>query len=247
MFFNDERKLTLLASWIKESRYTVVLTGAGMSTESGIPDFRSSKGLWRNIDPSTVASKYALNNNYELFRDFYIMRIENLGGCEPHEGYKILADWERRGLVSCIATQNVDGLHRIAGSHNIYELHGNIRTIRCENCNNAAEIKEFLECKPCPKCGGKLRPNVVLFGESLPYEELENAIQAISKANLVIVIGTSLQVYPVNQLPDLCKGKKVYINLDVDIHNDQFDLVIKGSARDVLTRLEELLQKPDEK
>lgn len=247
MLFNDERKLALLASWIKESGYTVVLTGAGMSTESGIPDFRSSKGLWRNIDPSMVASKYALDNNYELFRDFYTMRLENLRGCKPHEGHKILADWERRGLVSCIATQNVDGLHKLAGSNNIFELHGNIRTIRCETCNNAAEIKEFLERKPCPKCGGKLRPNVVLFGESLPYEELENAIQAISKANLVIVIGTSLQVYPVNQLPDLCKGKKVYINLDVDMHNHQFDLVIKGSARDVLTRTEILLKGLNEK
>jgi len=239
---NDEKKLTLLASWIKESRHTVVLTGAGMSTESGIPDFRSSKGLWRNIDPRTVASKDALDNNYELFRDFYTMRIENLRDCKPHEGHKILADWERRGFISCIATQNVDGLHHMAGSEKIYELHGNIRTIRCEDCDAPAEMTEFLERKPCPNCGGKLRPNVVLFGESLPYTELYNATQEISKAELVIVIGTSLQVYPVSQLPDLCKGKKVYINLDVDIHSHQFDLVIKGSARDVLTRTNTLLQ-----
>ncbi len=237
----DSRKLSLLASWMKQSKYTVVLTGAGMSTESGIPDFRSAGGWWRNIDPATVASRYALENQYELFRDFYIMRINTLEGCKPHEGHKVLAEWEKRGLVHCIATQNVDQFHQEAGSRNVYELHGNIRTIRCEDCSNAVELKDFLEKKPCVKCKGKLRPNVVLFGESLPYEALDNATGAISKADLAVVIGTSLQVYPVNQLPELCKGKKVYINLDTGRSSSQFDLVIEGSARDVLTKVEMLL------
>lgn len=126
----DSSKLSLLASWMKQSKYTVVLTGAGMSTESGIPDFRSASGWWRNIDPTTVASRYALKNQYELFRDFYIMRINTLEGCKAHEGHKVLAEWEKRSLVHCIATQNVDRFHQEAGSRNVYELHGNIRTVR---------------------------------------------------------------------------------------------------------------------
>jgi NAD-dependent deacetylase len=239
----DNSKLSLLASWMKESKYTVVLTGAGMSTESGIPDFRSAGGWWRNIDPATVASTQALSNQYELFREFYTMRINTLEGCKPHEGHKILAELEKRGLIHCIATQNVDRFHQEAGSGNVYELHGNIRTVRCEDCTTEAALKDFTDGKPCFRCGGKLRPNVVLFGESLPCDALDNTVHAISKADLVIVIGTSLQVYPVNQLPNLCKGRKAYINLDTGGNCSQFDLVIEGSAGNVLFELKLLLDK----
>ena len=134
--------IELLASWIKESKYTVVLTGAGMSTESGIPDFRSKDGWWKNLDPTTVASTYALENKYDLFRDFYIMRINTLKNCKPHIGHKILADWEKRGLVQCIATQNVDRFHHEAGSKNVYELHGNIRTVKCEDCGANGQLED---------------------------------------------------------------------------------------------------------
>jgi NAD-dependent deacetylase len=123
----------------------------------------------------------------------------------------------------------------------VYELHGNIRTIRCEECAAGAELEEFVGKKSCRKCGGRLRPNVVLFGESLPHDAFNNTIKAISKADLVIVIGTSLQVYPVNQLPELCKGKKVYINMDVDSKHNQFDLIIKGSSGEILSSVNMLL------
>jgi len=237
----ESKGLNQLASWIKESKYTVVLTGAGMSTESGIPDFRSPTGWWRNIDPKEVASKFALDNQYELFREFYIMRINRLKNCKPNIGHIILADWEKRGLMNLIATQNVDRFHQEAGSNNVYELHGNIRTIRCEECGVGAELEEFLDKKACGKCSGRLRPNVVLFGESLPYDVFNNTVNAISKARLVIVIGTSLQVYPVNQLPELCKGKKVYINMDMGGKCEQFDLAIEGSAGEILYKVNMLL------
>mgnify|MGYP000962090879 CR=1 FL=1 len=230
-------KLELLSSWIKGSKNTVIFTGAGMSTESGIPDFRSKSGWWKNIDPTTVASTRALKSNYELFRDFYIMRINTLKDCKPHNGHKIIADWEKGKLVNCVATQNVDRFHQEAGSEEVYELHGNIKTIRCQRCSKEADLREFMDKETCKNCGGPLRPNVVLFGESLPYEALNSATKAIEKADLVIVIGTSLQVYPVSQLPGLCKGKKVYINLDVDSQARGFDMIVEGSAGEILSKL----------
>ncbi|MEK4628508.1 NAD-dependent deacylase [Solibacillus sp. FSL R7-0682] len=230
-----------LVEWMKNSNSTVVLTGAGMSTESGIPDFRSQSGWWQNIDPRSVASVESLQHHYELFREFYQMRIEALTNIEPHIGHQILADWEKRGLVALIATQNVDQLHHKAGSEEVAELHGNIVTIRCTSCVKPHTIEHFLNNSVCTYCTGKLRPNVVLFGESLPQEAWNRSFNEIQNADLVIVIGTSLEVYPVNQLPRMARGKLVYINLDVSGSTRQFDLVLEGSAGEVLTKIDQKL------
>lgn len=230
-----------LVDWIKQSASTVVLTGAGMSTESGIPDFRSQSGLWQTIDPRTVASVESLENDYEVFRNFYKMRLEALLNCFPHQGHVILADWERRGLVSLVATQNVDQFHQVAGSEEVAELHGNIVTFRCNDCNKPHTKEQFMNDSVCVYCIGKLRPNVVLFGEALPQEAWNQALNEIQNADLVIVIGTSLEVYPVNQLPKMARGKLVYINLDITGNNRQFDLVIEGTAGDVLAEINEAL------
>ena len=229
-------EIKTLARWIKSSTYTVVLTGAGMSTESGVPDFRSVGGWWRNINPQTVANIRAFQENYPLFREFYTMRLEKLQDCDPHEGHEVLAKLEEAGLCHFIATQNVDGFHQQAGSQNVAELHGNIHRIRCQNCSRAYEEAEFIDGIDC-SCGGQLRPGVVLFGEYLPEEAWQQALAAIEKADLVIVIGTSLQVSPVNQLPALTRGKKVYINFDIDGFSNSFDCIIQGSARDTLMAL----------
>ncbi|MGE7690264.1 SIR2 family NAD-dependent protein deacylase [Lysinibacillus sp. NPDC097214] len=229
--------IELLSDWLQSSNSTVILTGAGMSTESGIPDFRSASGWWNNIDPRTVATTEALVQNYSLFHEFYKMRIENLEKVAPHEGHQILAAWEKRGIVSLVATQNVDGFHQLAGSQRVEELHGSIRSIRCHRCEKAASMESFLHKESCVHCGGKLRPNVVLFGENLPQVSWNNAMEAIRAAELVLVIGTSLEVYPVNQLPLMTKGKTAYINLDIAQHAVQFDLTIEGKIKEVLQQL----------
>lgn len=233
--------LSQLAGWIKESKYTVVFTGAGMSTESGVPDFRSKEGLWKNIDPRTVATIDALEENYPLFHEFYSMRIRALEECKPHEGYHILANWEKEGKIHFIATQNVDGFHKRAGSKEVHELHGSIYTARCNECQLPARGVDFLNGSSCQRCGGKLRPNVVLFGEMLPEEPWIKSMNAIQRSDLVIVIGTSLQVYPVNQLPQLTKGRVVFIN-EEDVHEDyEFDLIIRDKAGVVLQKINEMI------
>lgn len=229
-----------LKDWLIASKKTVVLTGAGMSTESGIPDFRSQGGLWQNIDPRVVANIETLETNYELFREFYKMRIQTLQQSRPHKGHEVLAAWQERGLISLIATQNVDRFHTLAGATNVQELHGNITTVRCMDCGQPGEQAAFLADEPCT-CGGKLRPNVVLFGEMLPEEALDVSMQAIEEADLVLVIGTSLEVYPVNQLPFMTMGKLVYMNLEPATADHGFDLVLQGKAGELLGQVEQLV------
>lgn len=231
-----------LAHWMLQSNSTVILTGAGMSTESGISDFRSRTGWWRNIDPRTVASVESLQQNYELFREFYQMRIQSLTDCEPHQGHDILAKWEMRGHLNLIATQNVDRFHQQAGNDAVAELHGNIVTIRCQACGKPLPLAHFMENAVCTYCNGKLRPNVVLFGETLPEQAWNRSLKEIQGADLVIVIGTSLEVYPVNQLPAMCQGRLVYINLDVAGNNGDFELIIQGTAGGVLAEVDKYLQ-----
>lgn len=236
----EQSKINKLKEWLQDSEHTVVLTGAGMSTESGIADFRSRDGIWKKINPMELASTSALNNNYEKFYEFYKMRIESLSAHRPHDGYYILADWEKRGLIDSIITQNVDDFHLLAGSKRVYRIHGSINEFRCSRCNHTASKEDFLEKRACVKCKGNLRPGVVLFGGSLPEKDLSIAIEEMKKADLVIVIGTSLTVFPVSQLPDISNGKKVYINREIPSGNS-FDLKFEASAGQLLEKIDRAL------
>ncbi|PTX60275.1 NAD-dependent deacetylase [Melghirimyces profundicolus] len=234
----DNGKLKRLLAWLEESRCTSVLTGAGMSTESGIPDFRSREGFWRNLDPRTVATVDAMKHHYDEFHRFYSARIRALRKVRPHRGHDVLASWERQGRVHAVATQNVERLHQEAGSRNVYELHGSILDFRCARCGEDAEREEFLRRSPCPSCGGPLRPGIVLFGEILPERAWENAFQSMERSDLVLVIGTRLEVSPVNRLPMVSGGKKVLINAQPTEMDHDFDLVIRGKAGELLHQLE---------
>ena len=240
---------TVLADLLNESKRTIVYTGAGMSTESGLPDFRSAKtGMWETEDPAKVASVTALNQQVEQFFQFYKQRVIAAKETGPHKGHDILAKWEKDGLINGIITQNVDGFHTMAGSKNVMELHGTLRNVHCETCgkaygNERYELDEFY----CD-CGGTLRPSVVLFGEMLPEEAFIQAIFESEKADLFIVLGSSLTVTPANQFPLIAKeqgAKLVIINMEPTEMDHFADLVI--NERKIGEILNEADQKVDSK
>ncbi len=217
----------VLLDKLKESNYTVVLTGAGMSTESGLPDFRSSEGLWEKEDPSRIASTDALNRNIEKFFEFYRHRVLGLKDCKPHAGHEILAKWEKEGIIKSVITQNVDGFHREAGSRNVAELHGTLQKVHCHSCGKEYDNDKYVNEQYQCECGGKLRPSVVLFGEMLPEDALLMATEESEKADLFIVLGSSLTVTPANQFPLIAKQHGAYLAIvnmeptELDIYADE--------------------------
>ena len=184
---------------------TVVFTGAGMSTDSGLPDFRSKGGVWSKVDPMELATATAMRRNYDKIHEFYSQRFKQMGEAAPNRGHQILADWESRGLISCIITQNIDGLHEKAGSRTIYELHGSVGKVRCMECGGLATQAAFIARTPCAGCGGRLRPGVILFEEGLPSDAFDLSWKASEESNVFIVLGSSLQVSPANQMPVAAK------------------------------------------
>ena len=218
------------SQWLKESNHTVIFTGAGMSTESGLPDFRSKTGLWKQKDPTKLASTTALTHYREDFYAFYKTRIEALQQVEPHAGHQEIAHWEKKGLLQSIITQNVDGLHQKAGSKNVAELHGNLTSLRCHDCGRQESMDLYLQDKTtCQTCGGFLRPNVVLFGEMLPEEAIITAETETNQAELFIVLGSSLTVTPAATFPQIAKqngATLVIINQEKTPLDTIADLVI---------------------
>lgn len=221
-----------------------VFTGAGMSTDSGLPDFRSAKGIWNKMDPMELATESAMRGSYDRFYEFYALRLEQMKEAAPNGGHRILADWETRGLVSCVITQNVDGLHTAAGSKNVFELHGSVEKVRCMDCALAAPFGDFMAKKPCARCGGLLRPGVVLFSESLPEDALDGAWDAAGEAKVFIVLGSSLQVSPANYLPVVAKragAVLVICNHNPTPLDNMADYVTNEGIADFLAALDSLL------
>lgn len=233
----------MLANWLKDSNYTVVFTGAGMSTESGLPDFRSSKGLWKQKDPSQLASTQALNHNVEEFIAFYRERVLGVNEYHPHKGHHILAKWEDKGIIKSIITQNVDGFHEAAGSKKVAELHGTLQKLHCQQCGKKFNSEEYIQEEYYCDCGGVLRPSIVLFGESLPQDAFQFALEESEKADLFIVLGSSLTVTPANQFPLIAKEKGatlVIVNQEPTDFDRFADLVIQDK------KIGELLKELDE-
>ena len=191
--------VSALASLLRERRPCVVLTGAGISTESGIPDFRSSAGIWAQYDPMEYATIDAFRRNPVKVWSFYALRLDVLAEAEPNAGHLALAELERRGFVQAVVTQNIDRLHQRAGSRNVVEVHGSIRTAECLACGATCPLEE--PAPRCPRCSALMKPGVVMFGELLPVAAIERATALARRAGVLVVVGSTLEVYPVAGLP----------------------------------------------
>lgn len=223
----------MVSDWLRQANHTVIFTGAGMSTESGLPDFRSAnQGVWGKKDPAKVASVQAMNSNVEEFIEFYRARIDGVGDFGPHDGHRLLAAWESQGLVKSIITQNVDGFHQLAGSTSVAELHGTLQQVFCQSCGTSFSSDLYKErTYDCPACNGRLRPSVVLFGEMLPEKPFEQAYEESLRADLFIVLGSSLSVSPANQFPLIAKengARLVIVNEEATDYDRYADKVIQG-------------------
>jgi NAD-dependent deacetylase len=203
-----------LAELLRDSRCAVVLTGAGVSVPSGIPDFRSpGSGLWENVDPMEVAHIDAWRRDPDRFWQFYGDRFASLFDKQPNEAHLALAELERRGLVRGVITQNVDRLHRKAGSTRLIEVHGSIEYSVCMDCRGKMSLESVMEqlrstggAPECPSCVSPLKPDVVLFGELLPEQAMSEAQALALEADLMVCVGSSLEVYPVAGLPAITHG-----------------------------------------
>ena len=236
-----------LAELMQDRRPCVVLTGAGISTESGIPDFRSPGGIWAEYDPMEYATIDAFLADPAKVWDFYGKRLAMLGSAEPNDGHRALAELEERGWVRAVITQNIDRLHERAGSRALVEVHGSIRTSSCLDCGAVvpfAEVTALLPVPACPSCGRVLKPDVVMFGELLPEAAIARAMQLAAQAALLLVVGSSLEVYPVASLPletIAAGGAVAIVNRGETPFDSRATITIDAGAGETLRALAERL------
>jgi NAD-dependent deacetylase len=236
---------TMLAELIRANQPCVALTGAGVSTESGVPDFRSAGGIWERFDPYEVASIDAFHRDPARVWEFYALRLDVLRAAEPNAAHRALAALERAGLVEAVITQNVDRLHAAAGSQEVIEVHGTIAQARCLGCSAVVGSDDLeLPLPHCPRCGAVLKPDVVMFGELLPAEAIDRATTLAQQAALLLVVGSSLEVWPVAGLPDetLSHGGEVAIvNRGPTLYDGVATLVVHASAGETLAEAARVL------
>ena len=230
----------MLAELIRANQPCVALTGAGVSTESGIPDFRSAGGIWAQYDPYEVASIEAFRRDPERVWEFYARRLDVLADATPNPAHRALAELESLGLVQAVVTQNVDGLHAAARSREVIEVHGSIASAVCLACGRHEErVRDLLPLPMCADCGAVLKPGVVMFGELLPVGAIDRATALAQSAELLLVVGTSLEVWPVAGLPEETLahgGRLAIVNRDPTPYDERAYLVVHASAGETLAR-----------
>ena len=238
----------LIAGWVHESSALVVFTGAGVSTESGIPDFRSPGGIWTKYDPRELTfQRYLASPEFRKIRWRMFMEMDEIWNARPNPAHLAMAELDRLGKLKAVITQNVDGLHQDAGvpADKVIELHGANREVYCLSCNArwpAIEIRdriqrEGLEIPDCAVCGGLLKTATVSFGQPMPQAELRRAEQLSREADLMLVVGSTLVVQPAALMPMIAKdhgARVVIINLSESAGDDYADLVIRGKAGEVM-------------
>lgn len=238
-----------LVERIRGGHRMVALTGAGVSTESGIPDFRSAGGLWENTDPMRVASIQGFLDDPEGFYRFWREKFAALTHAEPNVAHRVLATLEGRHKLASVITQNIDGLHRKAGSQRVHEVHGSFQRARCLRCGTNYPISEVFEqsrrweVPHCDMCGGLIKPDVVLFGEMLP-DAFQLATRDVSQADTLLVLGSSLEVHPVAGLVPQAKASGasvVLVNRDEGPYDQLADLVVQGELGELMRAVESRL------
>lgn len=236
------RELEQLQKMIDESKSIVFFGGAGVSTESGIPDFRSVDGLYHqkyDYPPETILSHTFYRQKTSEFYRFYRDKMLCLSA-KPNAAHLKLAELEKAGKLKAVVTQNIDGLHQAAGSKTVYELHGSVLRNYCESCGKFYDAQYILDSKDVPRCecGGFIKPDVVLYEEGLDNTIMTNAIRAIASADMLIIGGTSLVVYPAAGLIDYYKGNKlVVINKAPTSRDSMADLVISGPIGEIFSQI----------
>lgn len=237
-----DRKIRLLKDWARESSNIVFFGGAGVSTESGIPDFRSTDGIYHqqyDYPPEEILSHtFFLRNPGEFFR-FYRAKMLCLDA-KPNAAHRKLAQWEQEGKLKAIVTQNIDGLHQAAGSKKVFELHGSVLRNTCMRCGRFYDAQSILRSEGVPHCdcGGIIKPDVVLYEEGLDQWTLQGAVDVIADADMLIVGGTSLAVYPAAGLVDFYAGNRlVLINRDKTPLDGRADLVLHGKIGEIMAQL----------
>lgn len=234
---------TTLQQWVNESRSLVFFGGAGVSTESGIPDFRSTDGLYNQsyaYPPEVILSHSFFERRPEEFFRFYREKMLCLTA-RPNAAHKKLAELEKAHILSAVITQNIDGLHQMAGSKNVLELHGSIHRNTCLSCGRSFDAETILRSEGIPRCpcGGVIKPDVVLYEEQLDASVLEASIRALREADCVIVGGTSLAVYPAAGLLQYYTGSRlILINKSPTPYDDRADLLIQGPIGKILGKIQ---------
>ncbi len=252
----EEEKIEQAAKLIQQSSHMVAFTGAGHSTASGIPDFRSPhSGLWEKHNPMLVASIWAFRLNPHNFYDWIRPMVDTLLQAEPNRAHVALAELERLGYLQVVITQNIDDLHQRAGSERVLELHGHLREATCVRCYQKVSVDPALAESirggnvPHCKCGGILKPDVILFGEQLPIRVLNGAMREARHCDLILVAGSSLEVTPAADIPFLAVdsgAKAIIVNLEPTAFDSRADVVIHGDVSDILPRLVHAVSEMDD-
>ena len=243
---NDlEEKIKNIAKLIVDSNYAIILSGAGVSTESGIPDFRGRSGIWKEFNPLIYGNIAIMKKDPSVFWKLGRKIAPTLLKAKPNPGHIAIAELEKMKKIKCVITQNIDGLHQAAGSERVYEVHGSLNKFICMQCSSNYSLEyvipKILRGTPkCDSCGSYLKPNVVLFGESLPEDQVEKAQEEAEKADLIIVTGSALEVAPVNLIPKIVTshgGKFIIINDESTWLDEVADIVIHNKTGIILPKL----------
>jgi NAD-dependent deacetylase len=249
----DQDKIERAADLIRHSRHMVAFTGAGHSTPSGIPDFRSpGSGLWEKDNPLLVASIWSFRLDPKIFYDWIRPLVDTMLSAAPNPAHLALAELEARGYLQVVITQNIDNLHQRAGSRRVLELHGHMREATCVRCYKEVPVDPAMEQVlrdgkvPRCACGGTLKPNVILFGEQLPVRVFNRALEEARRCDLVLVAGSSLSVTPAADIPRIAVesgAKAIIVNLEPTDFDPQADVVIHGDVTEVLPAIVAAVEK----